>query len=111
MDKWLLSPLAAFVVILFTLWLLTSLLSRLAFRSAKKEEANAESYACGEKNYDHTVAPDYSTFFSFAFFFTLAHVATLIMTFFPVETLGNLALPALYIIGVMLGLYILLRSD
>jgi len=53
--------------------------------------------------------PDYSTFFPFAFFFTLAHVATLIMTTVPVESLMTFILASIYIIGAVWGLYILFR--
>jgi NADH:ubiquinone oxidoreductase subunit 3 (subunit A) len=109
MDKWLLTPPIAFIIILAASWLLARLFSRLAFRSKKQAAGSRESYACGEENYDQLAQPDYSTFFPFAFFFTLAHVATLIMATVSVQTAGVFVLVAIYIVGAILGLYILFR--
>jgi NADH-quinone oxidoreductase subunit A len=53
--------------------------------------------------------PDYSNFFPYAFFFTLAHVATLIITTVPTETKSTFVMAGIYIIGASLGLYILFR--
>ena len=110
MNKWLLSPPVTFVIILFFSMMLSYLFSRLSFRSKKPAGDSGESYACGEDNYDHMTQPDYSNFFPYAFFFTLAHVATLIITTLPVETVRSFAIAVLYIIGAILGLYILLRK-
>jgi NADH-quinone oxidoreductase subunit A len=110
MKEWLLVPPIAFIIILSVSWLLSFLFSRLSFKPGKHSLGECKSYACGEENYNHMAHPDYSNFFPFAFFFTLAHVATLIMTTDPVATLGTLVMAALYIIGAALGLYILFRS-
>jgi len=109
MAKWLLLPPVAFTVILFTCWLISYWLSRLALRVKKQADGSREAYACGEKNYYHMAQPDYSNFFPFAFFFTLAHVATLMMTTVPTENLAIFVLAAIYITGAALGLYILFR--
>jgi len=109
MRAWLLAPPVAFIIILAVTWALSRLASRLAFRGKDQKEGTRQSYACGEENYDHMAQPDYSTFFPFAFFFTLAHVATLIMTTVPTENIESFALAALYIGGAILGLYILFR--
>jgi len=110
MHNWLLFPPVAFIIILFAVWVLSRMLSRLAFRSsAKRHKGTGEPYACGEEGYDPMAQPDYSTFFPFAFFFTLAHVATLIMTTVPVESLMTFILASIYIIGAVWGLYILFR--
>jgi NADH:ubiquinone oxidoreductase subunit 3 (subunit A) len=110
MKEWLLLPPVVFVVVLFSLWLLAFLFSRLAFRAKKQAQGTSEAYACGEKNYEHRVQPDYSGFFSFVFFFTLAHVATLVMASVSVVTQQVLVLAVIYAISAMIGLYILLRS-
>lgn len=109
MRTWLLAPPIAFIIILSVTWLLLRLASRLAYRSKGQKAGTRESYACGEENYDHLAQPDYSTFFPFAFFFTLAHVATLIMATVPTKNIESLVLAALYIGGAILGLYILFR--
>jgi NADH:ubiquinone oxidoreductase subunit 3 (subunit A) len=110
MEKWLLSPPAAFVVILGVSWLILLSFSRLSFKPKKHTSGERESYACGEENYDQTAQPDYSNFFPFAFFFTLAHVATLIMTTVMAQGIQAFIIAALYIIGSVLGLYILFRK-
>jgi NADH:ubiquinone oxidoreductase subunit 3 (subunit A) len=109
MAKLILTPPVVFVMVLLVSWLLLRLLSRLSFRPAKETESSGKSYACGEDNYDNTAQPDYSSFFAFAFFFTLAHVATLIITTVPQVNLKVFAIAVFYIIGAGVGLYVLFR--
>jgi NADH:ubiquinone oxidoreductase subunit 3 (subunit A) len=110
-SKWLLNPPVAFIILLFVAWALAQLLKKISFRPNKKQAAGSqESYACGEDSYDHQVHPDYSSFFPFAFFFTLAHVATLIITTVPEQTMGTLLLSAMYVTGAVFGLFILFRK-
>lgn len=103
-------PPITFIIIFFTLVLLNRLAKRLSPLIKDKSKGTLEPYACGEENYDPMAQPDYSNFFPYAFFFTLAHVATLIMTTVPMETLQTFTLAAIYIIGAILGLYILFRD-
>ncbi|MFH0791394.1 MAG: NADH-quinone oxidoreductase subunit A [Candidatus Omnitrophota bacterium] len=110
MNKWMFSPPVAFFIVLSVSFLLSYLFSKLSFRPKSHTEEEGKSYACGEDNYDHMAQPDYSTFFPFTFFFTIAHVATLIMTTVPVETMRTFIIAFLYITGAVVGLYILLRS-
>lgn len=109
MDKLLLSVPAAFMLLLLVAWLLSRAFSVFAFRPDKKAGGSGKAYACGEDNYDNAAQPDYSTFFAFAFFFTLAHVATLVMTTVPAVQMGSGALIVVYILGAAAGLYVLLR--
>lgn len=110
MSNWLSNPAVVFVIILALLFLLNRLFSRLAFRSNKSETGSCESYACGESSFDNTVQPDYSQFFPFAFFFTLAHVATLMIATMHFVNVGALVIAIFYIIGGIIGLYVLLRK-
>ena len=109
MSRLVLSPPLAFVVLLCMIWLLCYLFSKIAYHPKKVSEESRKPYACGEDRYDHTAHPDYSSFFPFAFFFTIAHVATLMLTTVPVETTKVLAIALLYIGSVAVGLYILFR--
>ncbi|MDD5085544.1 MAG: NADH-quinone oxidoreductase subunit A [Candidatus Omnitrophica bacterium] len=109
MDKWLLSPPGAFIVMIVFVALLSYLFSKLSFHGKKRTEGSEESYACGEDDYDHMAQPNYSQFFPFAFFFTIAHVATLILTSVPVETLKIMVMALIYISAVIVGLVILLE--
>lgn len=110
MHNWLINPAVVFIIILALLFILNRLGKEIAFHSDKFKPGCSKSYACGESNFDNTAQPDYSTFFPFAFFFTLAHVATLIITTMPIADAGILVMAALYIIGGIMGLYILLRK-
>jgi len=109
MHNWLLTPPIVFLIVLGFVWFLSCLFSRLAFRPKNKAEGEGAPYACGEPNYNPMAQPDYTTFFPYAFFFTLAHVATLMMTTVPVESLRAFVLAAMYVGGAALGLYILFR--
>lgn len=110
MKDLLLSPPVAFVIILLTVMILMYLSSKLSYHSNKQAAGSRKPYACGEDNYDAMAQPDYSNFFPFAFFFTLAHVATLIITTVPVETIKTFEIAGIYILGTMVGLSILLRK-
>jgi len=110
MGKWMLVPPIAFVLILAASWLILILLSRFSYKAGKHNAGQGKAYACGEDNYDPMSQPDYSTFFPYAFFFALAHVATLIMTTVPTESLRIFVLAAIYVAGAALGLYILFRK-
>lgn len=109
MDKWLLSPPGAFIVMIIFVALLSYLFSKLSFRGKKRTGGSEEPYACGEDDYDHMAQPNYSQFFPFAFFFTIAHVATLMLTSLPVETLKIMVMALIYISAVIVGLVILLE--
>ena len=109
MDTLFRSVPVAFMIVLAVAWLLSRLFSVFAFRAGKKTSGAGKAYACGEDNYDNAAQPDYSTFFAFAFFFTLAHVATLVMTTVPAAQLGVAAIILTYILGAAAGLYVLLR--
>lgn len=110
MEKWYVSPPAVFIVIFVVAWLLARLARGLAYKPRRHFKGERTSYACGEDTYNPMAQPDYSTFFAFAFFFTLAHVATLVMTTVPHETLSSFVMVVIYILGVVLGLSILLRK-
>ncbi len=111
MERWLLTPPIAFIIILFATIILSRLFAKLSFKPNKHSVGEGQSYACGEENYNNMAQPDYSVFFPFAFFFTLAHVATLIMTTVPAESIETFVMAAIYVIGAALSLYILFRSE
>ncbi|MDD2679780.1 MAG: hypothetical protein PHO03_03140 [Candidatus Omnitrophica bacterium] len=110
MPDWLISPPVVFIIILAVILLLNRLVSKLAFRVKKPAAGSAEPYACGECDYNNMAQPDYSQFFPYAFFFTLAHVATLIITTVPAADRGILVMAGLYILGAVTSLIILLKK-
>ncbi len=109
MDNILLSPPVAFGIVFVFVAVLSRIFSRCAFRNTKKPEDAGTSYACGESNYDNTAQPDYSHFFSFAFLFTVAHVAALMLTTVPKATTSILITAGVYLVTVIVGLAIFLR--
>ncbi len=110
MEKWFVSPPVVFIVIFAVAWLLARLARGLSYKPSQHFTGERTPYACGEDTYNPMAQPDYSIFFAFAFFFTLAHVATLVMTTIPRETLSSFVMAAIYILGAALGLSILLRK-
>ncbi|MDD4894089.1 MAG: hypothetical protein PHW54_02095 [Candidatus Omnitrophica bacterium] len=110
MQKLLLQPPVAFILLFIIIFIISRILSRVSFKANKHSAGSGKSYACGEDSYNNMAQPDYSEFFPFAFFFTLAHVATLIMTTVPMETFKTFAIAIIYVLAAVLGLYILLRS-
>lgn len=109
MKDWLLNPPIAFLIVFLFSLFISGLFSRLSFKADKQSDSSGKSYACGEDDFDHLAQPDYSNFFPFVFFFTLAHVATLIMTTVPVGNLNIFVIAGVYIVGAIVGLSVLFR--
>jgi len=109
MIKALLYPPIVFLLLLAVIWAVSVILARFSYRASSSQEGK-KPYACGEDTYDSSAQPDYSAFFPYAFFFTLAHVATLMLTTVTVETMRILVMALVYISAVGVGLYILLRK-
>ena len=110
MKDWIFSPPAVFIIIMAVLIVIIRILSGLSFHAKKHKSGTGESYACGEDNYNSNAQPNYSQFFPYAFFFTLAHVATLIITTVPLTDKSIFILATMYILGAIVGLYVLLRK-
>ena len=104
-----LTPPAAFIIVLITTIFVSGLLSKLSFKTRRGEDASTASYSCGEEGLTPFIQPDYAQFFPFAFFFTILHVTALIITTVPMETLGSLSIAVIYLAGAMTALFILFR--
>lgn len=109
----LLSPPAAFVILLLVCGLLSRFFSNWASPRRAKDAESKKAYACGEdfKEKDHMIQPDYSEFFPFAFFFTILHVVALMVATVPAETVSTFAIAVLYVVGAVIGLCVLLRKQ
>jgi len=110
MEGILASAPVVFIIIFLVTWSAVKLLSGLAFKGGKQAAGTSTPYACGEDTYSPMPHPDYSNFFQFAFFFTIAHVATLILTTVPVHSAGTIVTALIYVEGVIVGLGILLKK-
>jgi len=111
MARLLLTPPVAFILILFISWLLSFLSSRIAYRPKGTQEGTRKAYACGEDTYNAMVQPDYSQFFIFAYFFTLAHVAVLIVATMPKGALDVFGIALMFIVAVLISLFVLFRRE
>ncbi|MBQ2698801.1 MAG: hypothetical protein IJF62_02570 [Firmicutes bacterium] len=94
-----------FIIFFLLAYLFIAFMGNYAAVGAESER-KVEAYASGQRNARHRAAPDYSTFFPFAMFFTLMHVLTLVVTTAPSSAL---ALPLLYICVGLLALLIIFR--
>lgn len=65
-----------------------------------------DSYACGQKNIQHYVNPDFSQYFPYAFFFTIMHVLVLVVATAPYDAP---LLPIIFILSGILSLIIIFR--
>ena len=105
----LLTPLIAFGVILVAVLGLAFAMSRLAFKKQGTGNGGAKPYACGEDIPSHMLQPDYSQFFPFVFFFTMLHVAVLMIVTMPAATAATLVLAILYVFGGSVALSVLTK--
>jgi len=108
-NSLILTPPAAFLIILAAVLGISYLLSRISYKTKGDEEASTKAYACGEDVPTGMIQPDYSVFFPFAFLFTILHVVALIVTTVPVDTAGSLAMALIYVVGAITGIFILFR--
>lgn len=111
MGNILLSPPAAFLVLLFAMIGVSWLLKAFSYKRKDAAGAIGEPYACGEEKYSTLVQPEYGQFFPFAFFFTILHVLALIIATVPKETLQTFVIALMYVVGAIVGLFILFRKD
>jgi NADH-quinone oxidoreductase subunit A len=109
MEKLLLVPPVLLTILVLVVWALSGASRSLSFRRTAPRGALDKPYAGGETLKTHRVQVDYGQFFPFAFFFTILHVVTLIVATSPGRTLQSLGIAAIYVLGALLGLFILFR--
>jgi hypothetical protein len=109
MSMLLLVPPVAFTLVFLVVWGLSGGAGSLSFRRRGSRGALEKPYAGGEVMRRNRFQPDYSQFFPFAFFFTILHVVTLVVATSPARTLESLAIAVIYVLGALLGLFILFR--
>jgi hypothetical protein len=109
MSVLLLLPPIALTLLVLVVWGLSAASGTLGFKRKGARGALDKPYAGGETIEKHRVQVDYSQFFPFAFFFTILHVVTLVVSTSPARTLESLAIAAIYVLGALLGLFILFR--
>ncbi|MDO4581039.1 MAG: hypothetical protein Q4B96_00435 [Bacillota bacterium] len=105
MTTVLLSPPITFIILIILGVALSAGVKTLAAHGIAGER-KLESYACGQRNVEHSVSPDYGQFFPYAFFFTIMHVLVLVVATAPV---GYVQLPLLYVAAGALAWLIIFR--
>lgn len=108
MRLWMLMPPVAVTLLFIGLWVLAAVLKKLAPKGTANREGTCKAYGCGEDVELHRMQPDYGHFFPFAFFFTVMHVAALILTTVP-HALTVAFLPLLYVGAAATALFILFK--
>ncbi len=107
MERLLLTPPVAFLVFLALSAGITAF-SGVISAKGRDAEGKTNSYACGEDMQENQSQPEYSQFFKFAFFFTIMHVAVLIIATDP----GQVSPVSLLYLGVsVLALMMLFRRQ
>jgi hypothetical protein len=109
MSMLLLVPPVALTILVMVVWVLSTASGSLSFKRKGSRGALDKPYAGGETIEKHRVQIDYGEFFPFAFFFTILHVVTLVVATSPARTLQGLAVSVIYVLGALLGLFILFR--
>ena len=97
----------AFLLILAVIWAL-SLLSKGLAAKGSHSAGKGEPYACGQDVATGRIQPNYEEFFPFAFFFTIMHVATLVVCTVPADAVW---LTAPFLAISVLAIIILFRKD
>ncbi|PIS46882.1 MAG: hypothetical protein COT17_06285 [Elusimicrobia bacterium CG08_land_8_20_14_0_20_51_18] len=99
-------PPFAFILSLITVYLFSALFSGFAPKPAPNPE-KTKTYACGEDFETEKVIPNYEEFYPFAIFFTILHVAGLMLATWAIAGSASFVLPLGYVAAVALILTIL----
>lgn len=83
--------------------------SKLSFKSQGENKGKLKSYACGEDCYNAAVKPDYSQFFSYAYFFTIMHVVALVVSTIPASSVATTIFAIAYLLVAASAVFILFR--
>lgn len=78
------SPPVIFSLLLLTLFGISTWLTRFA-NKAESGEHSKDPYACGHRDVENYVNPDYSQYFPYAFIFTVVHILILVVATAPPE--------------------------
>jgi NADH-quinone oxidoreductase subunit A len=112
MIPWVLLPPIAFGLMLFVVLLLSSFMKKLSFRGSQGPGAD-KAYSCGEDMAENSYRPEYEQFFPFAFFFTIMHVAVLVLATVPsASSVGGWSfIAALYVLASLAGVGVVMRKE
>jgi len=101
------SPPVIFVLMTLIFALSSKWLSRYSCKGSHGEHA-FDPYACGQRDVENYVNPDYTRFFSYAFIFTVVHILILVVATAPKDAQ---LLPVIYIVSGILAILIAFRGE
>ena len=96
------SPPVIFILLFFSIAMSSKWLSRFSHKGDLGEHAG-DSYACGQRDVENYVNPDYSKYYPYAFIFTVIHILILVVATSPSDVQ---ILPVIYIISGILAILI-----
>lgn len=100
------APPIVFAIFIAIFALSIILMSRYSKKGAIKDGRSLDAYACGQRNFENYITPSYTSFFRFAFIFTVMHVLVLVAATAPKDVT---LLPIIYIVAGGLTLFIVFR--
>jgi len=102
MEKIFFSPPVLFALMFFSVAGLSKWLSKYATKK-QSSKYSLDPYACGQRDVENYVNPDYSQYYPYAFIFTVVHILILVVATAPADAS---ALPILYIAAGILAVLI-----
>lgn len=105
MEVLLFAPPIVFLMFVFVFQIFSKSVEKYS-RHGIRTEHESDPYACGQRDIQNYVNPDYSQFFQYAFFFTIMHVLVLVVATAPYDAPF---LPVVFIISGMLSMVILFK--
>lgn len=106
MNNLIFAPPIVFVLFLAIFGTSLMLIARYSRKGTHKDARSLDAYACGQRNFESYITPSYTSFFRFAFIFTVMHVLVLVAATAPKDVT---LLPIVYIIAGGLTLFIVFR--
>lgn len=109
MNQILLYPPVIFLISFLAIWLFSRMTAGFAPKPAGGEKGKYEPYACGEEYTEEKIEPDYASFFPFAIFFTVLHVAGLTIATLASADIGVVLIgfAVIYVLSILVVLGIL----
>jgi NADH:ubiquinone oxidoreductase subunit 3 (subunit A) len=105
MEAILYSPPVIFILFFFIIAMSSRWLSKFS-KKGKSGDHALDSYACGQRDVQNYVNPDYGQFYLYAFVFTVVHVLILVVATVPANVQF---LPVAYIIAGILAILIIFK--
>lgn len=105
MENLMFAPPIVFLLFFIIFLVCSGIMSKYSHNSMRGER-KLDPYACGQRDIQNYVNPDYNQFFPYAFFFTIMHVLVLVIATAPYDAP---LLPIVYIASGILAMVIIFK--